>query len=84
MNLYQVWTSEYDWCAYCIAPTRSKAKLMVAHEFGEEYTDMRCKTIRKGVNAGFACVIDSELHPLYHFVTEFGCCYVDENGEDVL
>lgn len=83
MNLYQVWTKDYDWCAYCAAGTRNHAKLMVAKEFGEEYTDMRCKTIRRGVNAEIADVIDSDLHPLYHLVKECGYCYVDIDGEEV-
>lgn len=85
MNLYQVMTKEYEWCAYCIAPTRSKAKLMVAQEFGEEYTDMRCKTIQKGVKVENATVIDSDLHPMYHIVTECGHkYYTDEERAEII
>lgn len=84
MNLYQVWTKEYDWCAYCIAGTRNLAKLRVAREFDCEYIDMRCETVCKGINSEIADVIDSEDHPMYYLVAECGHCYVDEDGEEVM
>ena len=50
MNLYMVLDSNYDWCCFAFDTSRNKAKLSVAREFGNEYTEMRCKTLKKGVN----------------------------------
>ena len=50
VNLYMVLDSNYDWCCFAFDTSRNKAKLSVAREFGNEYTEMRCKTLKKGVN----------------------------------
>ena len=49
MNLYKVSDASYAWCAFTFAVKANYAKLMVAHEFNEEYINLRCKTIKKDV-----------------------------------
>ena len=68
MNLYMVLDSNYDWCCFAFDTSRNKAKLSVAREFGSEYTAMRCKTLKKGVNVPAPMLV---THP-------------DDNGYDIV
>lgn len=68
MNLYMVLDSNYDWCCFAFDTSRNKAKLSVAKEFGNEYTEMRCKTLKKGVNVPLPMLV---THP-------------DDNGYDIV
>lgn len=68
MNLYVVLDSNYDWCCFAFDISRNKAKLRVAKEFGNDYTDMRCKTLRKGINVAAPMLV---THP-------------DDNGYDIV
>ena len=68
MNLYMVLDSNYDWCCFAFDTSRNMAKLSVARKFGNEYTEMRCKTLKKGVNVPFPMLV---THP-------------DDNGYDIV
>lgn len=51
MNLYQVMPN-YEYTYFVFAKTRNKAKAACVRRYvdeGEEYTDMRCKTLVKDV-----------------------------------
>ena len=48
LNLYMVTDSNYDWCCFAFDTSRNRAKLNVAEEFDYDYTEMRCKTLKKG------------------------------------
>ena len=52
--------SNYDWCCFAFDTSRNMAKLSVARKFGNEYTEMRCKTLKKGVNVPFPMIV---THP---------------------
>ena len=68
VNLYMVLDANYDWCCFAFDTSRNKAKLSVAREFGNEYTEMRCKTLKKGVNVPSPMLV---THP-------------DDNGYDIV
>ena len=57
MNLYLVHSCESEWGLYCFAHSANKAKMLVAHEMDDEYINMRCETIRRGVNVPFEVVV---------------------------
>lgn len=78
MNLYGVFDSNYDWCCYVFENTRNKAKLRVATEVGQDYTDMRCKTVRKGVNFPYPKTVFDENSEGYDIVLECGVRYLTE------
>ena len=68
VNLYMVCDSNYDWCCFAFDISRNMAKLSVARKFGNEYTEMRCKTLKKCVNVPFPMLV---THP-------------DDNGYDIV
>ena len=77
-NLYMVMDSQYDWCCFAFDTSRNKAKLRVAEEFGCEYTEMRCKTLKKGVNVPIPMLV---THPDdFGYDTVLKCGY--EYGKD--
>lgn len=50
MNLYIVYDANYDWECFVFETTKNKAKKRVAEDFFMDYIDVRCKTLKKGVN----------------------------------
>lgn len=82
MNLYRVCTSDYEWCCFVFDITRGRAKAKVANEFDCEYIDMRCQTMRKGVNVPFPAVVSSPDDKEYEWVTKCGCRYMTEEERE--
>lgn len=81
MNLYLVWDKQYEWCCYVFAVSRNQAKLMVAELFSQEYIDMRCKTLRKGLcNPQEPATVDYTDDYLYEIVKQCGYEYTEEEG----
>lgn len=78
MNLYIVWDKNYEWCCYAFDTTRNRAKLRVAESFGEDYINMRCKTLRKGINLPYPMLADSEDAEGYDIVLQLGYRYATE------
>ena len=68
MNLYMVLDNSYEWCCFVFDTSRNRAKKRVADEFYCEYIDMRCKTLKKGVNIPIPMLV---THP-------------DDNGYDMV
>jgi hypothetical protein len=58
--------------------TRNKAKKRVAEHFFCDYIDMRCKTLRKGVNFTYPKTVDSEDDEGYSVVLQCGFHYPTE------
>lgn len=81
MNLYWVYICESEWGCYCFAHSPNKAKMLVAHEFDVKHTDMRYKTLEKGVNVSFEAAVSCEEQPEYEHVKRCGFEYA-ENEED--
>lgn len=79
LNLYMVQDSNYEWCCFVFDASRNKAKLSVAEHFGFDYIDMRCKTLKKGVNFPYAKIVDCEEEDGYDFVKQCGYEYVKED-----
>ena len=75
VNLYMVLDSNYDWCCFAFDTSRNKAKLSVAKEFGNEYTEMRCKTLKKGVNVPFPMLVTHPDDEGYDIVKNCGYEY---------
>lgn len=78
MNLYCIWDRDYEWCCYVFETTRNKAKERASGYFGEEYIDMRCKTLKKGVNVPVPHVVDSDTAPGYDMVLKLGYSFAEE------
>ena len=82
LNLYMVLDSDYDWCCFAFDTSRNRAKLSVAQEFGYEYTDMRCKTLRKGVNVSLPMLVTHPEDKGYEIVQN--CGYEFGKDEDCI
>lgn len=80
MNLYIVTDANYDWGCFVFETTRNRAKLRVAKSLFQEYIDMRCITLKKGVNVPEPMVVDDENAEGYDMVLQCGCHY--ENADD--
>jgi len=78
LNLYQVTDSTYEWCCFAFDTSRNRAKMRVANEFGNEYTEMRCKTLKRGVNVPVPMLVTCPDDAGYDIVK--ACGY--EYGED--
>ena len=78
MNLYSVWDRNYEWCCFVFDTTRNRAKLRVAESFGEDYIDMRCKTLKKGVNVPYPMLVDCDDADGYDIVLQCGYHYATE------
>ena len=78
MNLYIVYDKNYDWCCFAFDVSRNKAKLRVAEEFYCDYIDMRCKTIKKGLNISSPFLVDHPDTEGYDIVKQCGYEYEDE------
>ena len=87
MNLYIVYDAVGGWGCYVFETTRGRAKAMVAKHNGAEYTDMRCNTLKKGVNFPYPKTVDSDTDEGYDVVLACGHHYdsIDEilGDEDV-
>ena len=83
MNLYMVYDGNYDWCCFAFDTTRNRAKMRVAREFDCEYTDMRCKTLKKGVNIPAPMLVTHPEDKGYDIVQACGYSYGtdEEEGE---
>ena len=79
LNLYMVQDADYDWCCFVFDVSRNKAKSSVAEYFGYEYTDMRCKTLKKSVNFPYPKIVDCESEEGYGYVKQLGYEYVKED-----
>lgn len=84
MNLYQVSDKDYDWICYVFDVSRNRAKAMVAESFGIDYVDMRCKTLRKGVNIQTPTMVDDEQDEAYKTVLECGYRYCSEEEMEAM
>ncbi len=84
MNLYKVMDANYDWCCFVFETTRNRAKLRVAESLGQEYIDMRCKTLKKGVNVPRPMTVDDETAEGYDMVVQcgYGYSYEEEPTTD--
>lgn len=83
MNLYMVSDADYEWCCFAFDTSRNRAKMRVAEHFGMDYVDMRCKTLKMGVNVQVPMLVDCETDKGYDKVMECGFFYVDEEGEAI-
>lgn len=79
MNLYQVLDKNYEWCCYVFDVSRNSAKARVAESYGEDYINMRCKTLTKGVNVPIPMMVDDEESMGYDIVLKCGYRYVGED-----
>ena len=73
--LYNAGYRNYDWCCFAFHVSRNRAKLRVAKEFGCEYTDMRCKTLKKGVNVLVPMLVTHPEDKGYDIVQNCGYSY---------
>lgn len=78
LNLYMVMDSQYDWCCFAFDISRNKAKLSVAQEFDYEYTEMRCKTLKKGINVSLPMLVTHPDDKGYDIVKACGFEYGKE------
>ena len=78
MNLYIVYSCESEWGCYCFARSANKAKMLVAHEMDDEYVNMRCKMLRRGVNEPWEVAVVSEDDEAYAYVKQCGFEYKED------
>ena len=78
MNLYQVMDKNYEWGCFVFDVSRNRAKASVAEHLGEDYVDMRCKTLKKGVNVPMPTIVDSEDDEAYQMVLACGYKYYSD------
>lgn len=78
MNLYCIWNKDYEWCCFVFETTRNRAKHRGASYFGERYIDMRCQTLKKGVNMPTPHVVDDIDAPGYDMVLKLGYSFAEE------
>lgn len=78
VNLYQIFDKHYEWCCFAFDVSRNQARARAAEHFGEDYIDMRCKTLKNGVNVEMPTIVDSELHKEYKTVLECGFHFYSE------
>ena len=83
MNLYMVMDANYDWCCFAFDTSRERAKLRVAKEFDNEYIEMRCKTLKKGVNVPLPMLVTHPDDEGYDIVLQCGYQYdiYEEEGD---
>ena len=78
MNLYVVTDTNYEWGCFVFETTRNRAKLRTAESLGMTYIDMRCKTLKKGVNVPAPMMVDDTDSPGYDMVLKCGFHYEEE------
>ena len=67
--------SNYDWCCFAFDTSRNRAKKSVADEFYCDYIDMRCKTLKKGVNVPAPMLVTHPEDKGYDLVLNCGYHY---------
>lgn len=75
MNLYMVLDANYDWCCFAFDVSRNRAKKRVADEFGCDYVEMRCKTLRKGMNVPVPMLVTCPEDKGYDIILNCGYAY---------
>lgn len=75
MNLYNVMDKNYEWSCFVFAPTRNKAKKLVADHFFIDYIDLRSRCLKKGVNIDHCVVVDHPDDEYYDLVVNCGFSY---------
>lgn len=79
MNLYQVWDKHCAWSCFVFDVSRNRAKASAAKVFDEDYINIRCVTLRKGISKiQNPKVVDSETDEEYQVVLECGYRYYDD------
>ena len=78
MNLYSVCDKHYEWCCYVFAPTRNRAKVLVAQHLFQDYIDLRSQCLKKGVNIPYCLVVDCPEDESYDLVLKCGYKYMTE------
>lgn len=78
LNLYMVMDSNYDWCCFAFDSSRNRAKMSVAEKFSCDYTEMRCKTLKKGVNVSVPMLVTHPDDTGYDIVKSCGYGYKEE------
>lgn len=81
MNLYRVCDKHWTWCCYVFAPTRNKAKMLVANHLFEEYIYLRSQCLKKNVAIDHCLVVDSPEDNGYDLVQQCGYRYLTEEEE---
>lgn len=84
MNLYIVLDANYNWGCFVFEKTRNRAKAAVARHFDMDYTEMRCKTLKRAVNVDYPMIVDCETDQGYDMVLACGYHYMkDEENETI-
>lgn len=78
MNLYNVMDKNYEWSCFVFAPTRNKAKCMVADHLFQDYIDLRCRLLRRGLNTPLPLVVDCPEDTGYDLILKCGYSYMNE------
>ena len=81
MNLYLVKYDNFEWSCFAFDTSRGRAKLRVAKEFGKEYIEMRCKTLKKGVNVPLPMLVTHPDDEGYDIVQKCGYHYDTDEEE---
>lgn len=81
MNLYLVTDANYDWACFAFDTSRERAKLRVAKEYGNEYIEMRCKTLKKEVNVPLPMLVTDADDEGYDIVLQCGYHYDTDEEE---
>ena len=74
MNLYLVNSLFHGYSCFVFDSTRNKAKYIVSREFDDEYIDMRCFTLVKGLDVP-AMIVTCSDDDGYDIVKSFGYEY---------
>lgn len=82
MNLYRVCDKHYEWGCFVFAKSRNQAKYIVANYFSEEYTAMRARILKRGVNIDHSLIVDCEDSKGYDLVQECGFRYPTQEEID--
>ena len=82
MNLYNVMDKNYEWGCFVFAPSRNRAKVLVAEHFNEDYIHLRCKTLKKGINMDQCLIVDCPEDTGYDLVLKLGFHYPTQEEID--
>ena len=78
LNLYMVYDRNSEYCCFVIEKTRGRAKAWAAGTWGEDFIDMRCYLLKKGVDAEKPMLIECETDEGYDIVLACGYHYMTE------
>ena len=73
--------NNYDWWCFVFDTSLNRAKKRVADEFYCDYIDMRCKTLKKGVNISIPMLVTHPDDNGYDIVFDYGFHYATEDEE---